>query len=156
MTRSEVAAPSAWTPPFASDVLAAARRLARWHPILLATVAAVVAGGGAGGAVLSRSNGFRPAAACPRASSYVYEVPSYPAHAPTAPAWPPGGNDNWGWMPGRHALQVGDRLRVNGAPWRVAAIATLPGECSYFGVPGPPGALGGGSLAGRLIRRPAG
>lgn len=133
-------------------LLAGAKRAAERHRVLLAAAAVAMGGGAAAAALaLTSSSSFQAAAVCEGASTYVYEVPSYPNRTPTAPAWPPGGNDYWGWMPRTHALRVGDRLRVNGALWQVAAIAALPGECKYFGVIGSP--LGGGSLAGRLILR---
>jgi hypothetical protein len=69
----------------------------RKRRVLLAVVAVLIVGGTAGAAVaLRQSNGFRAAAACPGAGARVYAVPSKPAQPSTAPAWPPGGNDDWG------------------------------------------------------------
>jgi hypothetical protein len=56
----------------------------------------------------------------------------------------------------RHdALKVGDQLRINGSQWQVTAIAALPHACKPFFNEGL-GPLNEGSLAGRLILRPAG
>jgi hypothetical protein len=65
-------------------------------------------------------------------------------------------------MPVPHALKVGSLVRVNvqGAFWRVKAIAALPGDCKPFFLD-PPAILSGsrpswqlgGLLGGRLILR---
>jgi hypothetical protein len=143
-------------PPFSLDpLMAEAKRRMRKRRVLVA-ILVVLCGGAAGAAVaLTSSSGFRTAAVCTGASAYVYEVPSYPAQTPTAPAWPPGGNDYWGWMFRHHPLTVGDQLRVNGSQWQVTAIAALPHACQAFFNEGL-GPLNSGSLAGRLSLRPAG
>jgi hypothetical protein len=135
----------------------------RKRRVLILVLALLMGGAVAGATVaLSDSNGFQPAAACPGASSYVYAVPSYPAQAPPAPAWPPGqGGNYWGWMPRPHALKVGNWIRLNahGQAWRVTAIAALAGDCKFMGL-SPPVASGipawrlGGSVGGRLILGP--
>jgi hypothetical protein len=143
--------------PFSLDpLMAEAKRRMRKRRVLLAILAVLIIGGAAGAAVaLTSSSGFHTAAVCTGASAYVYEVPSYPAQTPTAPAWPPGGNDYWGWMFRYHSLKVGDQLLVNGSQWQVTAIAALPHACQPFFNQGL-GPLNEGSLAGRLILRPAG
>ena len=148
--------------PFAlGAVIEGAKRAVKQHPVpIAAAVVALWGGGVAGGVVaLNALDAFQAAPACRGASAYVYEVPGYPAQRPTAPAWPPGGNSYWGWMPSWHALQVGNWVRViGGGVWKVAAIAALPHQCEFFAV----GSLGGstrppgGSLAGRLVLQPVG
>src|SRR6059058_5850656 len=142
--------------PFALDpLMAESRRRMRKRRVVIAVLAVLIVGGAAGAAVaFYPSRGFRAAAPCPGAGARVYAVPSNPAHPSTAPAWPPGANDDWGWMVRRHALNVGDRihLSVNGPLWQVTAIGALPGDCKPFIVMPPFGSrLAGGSLAGRLI-----
>src|SRR5205085_2730316 len=123
--------------------------------LLIVVLAVLIVGGAAGAAVaLNSPSGFQAAAPCPGAGARVYAVPSNPAHPSTAPAWPPGGNDDWGWMARRHALTVGDpiRLSVNGPLWEVTAIGALPGDCKPFLMIGGLGdRLPGGTLAGRLV-----
>jgi hypothetical protein len=147
--------------PFSLDPLVAeAKRRMRKRRVLILVLAVLLGGGAAGAAVaLSQPNGFQAAAACPRASAYVYAVPSYPAQAPPAPAWPPGqGGDYWGWMGLWHPLRVGNwvRVRWHGQPWRVTAIAAMPGDCKFMALDGGIGGSRpiGGSVAGRLILQP--
>jgi len=149
--------------PFSLDpLMAEAKRRMRKRRVLILLLIVLVCGGTAAAAVaLSGSNGFRSAAPCPRASAYVYAVPSYPTQAAPAPAWPPGqGGDYWGWMPRSHALQVGNWVRVDrGGLWKVTAIAALAGDCQFMALSPPvtighPAPLAGGSVAGRLILRP--
>jgi hypothetical protein len=125
---------------------------------VIAVLAVLIVGSAAGAAVaLYPSRGFQPAAPCPGAGARVYAVPSNPADPSTAPAWPPGANDDWGWMVRRHALNVGDRIHLsaNGPLWQVTAIGTLPGDCQPFTVIPPVGShLTGGSLAGKLVLQP--
>ena len=135
----------------------AKRRMRRRRLLILA--AALLVGGAATGAALTQggSSGFQAAAVCPAAGSYVYEVPNHPGQAPTAPAWPPGGNDSWAWTPRWHALQVGNWVRADGRLWRVSGIAALPGDCKFFAITGVPYGSSdphGGSLAGRLVLQP--
>ena len=137
------------------------KRAARQHPVIAAAVILLFGGGVAGAVVaLDSSSAFQAAPTCRGASAYVYEVPSYPAQAPPAPAWPPGGNSYWGWMPRWHALKVGNWVHADGGGvWKVAGIAALPRQCKFFGIMGVP--IGssiphGGSLAGRLVLRPIG
>lgn len=140
--------------PFSLDpLMAEAKRRMQKRRVLLGVLAVLIVAGTAGAAVaLSQSNGFRAAAACPGAGARVYAVPSNPAHPSTAPAWPPGGNDDWGWMVRQHAVKVGSRihLSVNGPLWQVTAIAALPGDCKPFLIQSGPGGL----LAGRLALQP--
>ena len=142
--------------PFSLDpLMAEAKRRMRKRRVLVAILALLITGGAAGAAVaLTASSGFRAAAICTGGGASVYEVPSHPAQTPSAPAWPPG-NDDWGWMFRSHPLTVGDQLRINGSQWQVTAIAALPHACQPFLNQGftPPNS---GSLAGRLILRPAG
>jgi hypothetical protein len=82
----------------------------------------------------------------------MYAVASDPANPSSNPAWPPGGNNDWGWMYRRHALAVGDRihLSVSGPLWRVTGIAALPSDCKPFLTQSGPGGL----LGGKLILQP--
>jgi len=149
--------------PFSLDpLMAEAKRRMRKRRVLILVLAVLVGGGAAGSAVaLSQSNGFRAAAACPRATSYVYAVPSYPAQPAPAPAWPPPQGNYWGWMPRPHALVVGDWVRVDtGGLWRITAIAALPIDCQSM-VLSPPVTIRplpawrlGGSVSGSLILKP--
>lgn len=147
------------------DVAAGAKRALGRHPILVAAVVVALWGGGVAGGVvaLNSSGGFQAAAACPAADSYVYAVPSYPLQRAPAPAWPPPQDNYWGWMVRRHALKVGDRVRVDtGGLWQVTAIAALPIDCHFMTVSPPvtigrgPAPLAGGSVAGRLVLQPVG
>ena len=143
-------------PPSLDPLMAEAKRRMHKRRVLVAILAVLMCGGAAGAAVtLTSSSGFRTAAVCTGASAYVYEVPSYPAQTPTAPAWPPGGNNYWGWMFRYNPLRVGDQLRINGSQWQVTAIAALPHACQAFSNEGL-GPLNSGSLAGRVILRPTG
>jgi hypothetical protein len=156
-TDQGVAAPHPRQPFALGAVIDGAKRAAKQHPVLIAAAVVVLWGGGVAGGVaaLNSLSAFQAAAVCPAASAYVYEVPGYPAQVPSAPAWPPGKAYGWGWMPRRHALKVGNRLRLSGRLWQVSAIAALPRDCKFFGVSGhasPPG----GTLAGRLVLRPVG
>ena len=146
-------------------VIGGANRAAKQYAVLVAAAVVALWGAGVAGGVvaLNSLDTFRAAPACRGASAYVYEVPSYPAQrAPArapAPAWPPGGNSYWGWMPRWHELQVGNWVRVDGGGiWKVAAIAALPGHCKFFGITGVLGSRTprGGSLAGRLVLQPIG
>jgi hypothetical protein len=150
--------------PFSLDpLMAEAKRRMRKRRVLILVLAVLVGGGAAGAAVsLSQSNGFRAAAACPGATSFVYAVPSYPAASAPAPAWPPGqGGDYWGWMPRSHALKVGNWVRVDrGGLWRITGIAALAGDCQFMAL-SPPVTTGttpawriGGSVSGSLILQP--
>ena len=84
--------------PFSLEpLMAEAKRRMRKRRVLILVLAVLVGGGAAGAAEsLSQSNGFRTAAACPGATSYVYAVPSYPAQQAPAPAWPPP-QGSWTW-----------------------------------------------------------
>jgi hypothetical protein len=127
-------------------LIAEAKRRARQRrkALVIALVAAVVAGGATGSTLaLTQSNGFRPAAACPGASTYAYATP--------------GG----GWMFLRQPLHIGDRVPVGtGGLWRVTAIAALPNDCQLMThsepsvIDGHLGTPGGGAVAGRLILQP--
>jgi hypothetical protein len=150
--------------PLALDpLMAEAKRRMRKRRVLILVVLAVLVGGGAAGAAvsLSPSNGFRAAAACPGATSYVYAVPSYPAQPAPAPAWPPSQGSYWGWMPRSHALVVGNWVRVDtGGLWRITAIAALPNDCQIMNMSRPfttrtlPAWQLSGSVSGSLILQP--
>jgi hypothetical protein len=125
----------------------------RKRRVLFALLAVLIVGGAASAGVsLYPSGGFRAAASCPGVGSRMYAVPSDPAHPSSNPAWPPGGNDDWGWMYRPHALKLGDRihLSVNGPLWQVTAIAALPGDCKPFLTQSGAGGL----LGGKLILQP--
>lgn len=144
--------------PFSLDpLMAEAKRRMRKRRVLI-LVSAVVIGGGAAGTTLalSQSSGFRAAAPCPGATSYVYAVPSYPTKPPPAPAWPPPQGSYWGWMPRSHALQVGNWVRVDtGGLWRITAIGALPNDCQFMTFVGGIGRrLVGGSVSGSLTLQP--
>jgi hypothetical protein len=144
-------------------LMAEAKRRMRKRRVLIVVLAVIVGAGATGAAVfLSDSNGFRAAAACPGATSYVYAVPSYPAQPASAPAWPPGqGGDYWGWMPRSHALRVGNWVRLDrGGVWKITGIAALAGDCQFMALD-PPFTIGtipawrlGGSVSGSLILQP--
>jgi hypothetical protein len=143
--------------PFSLDpLIAEAKRRMRKRRVLILVLAVLIGGGAAGATVaLGQSNGFQAAAACPGAIAYVYAIPSYPAQAPPAPAWPPPQGDYWGWMARRHPFKVGDRVRVDtGGLWQIKAIAALPNDCQFMGLDAIGGRLPGGSVAGRLILGP--
>jgi hypothetical protein len=149
--------------PFSLDpLMAEAKRRMHKRRVLILLLAILVGGGAAGAAVsLSQSNGFRAAAPCRGASSFVYAVPSYPAQPAPAPAWPPPQNDYWGWMPRPHALKAGNWVRVDtGGLWRITAIAALPNACQFMALSPPtttsplPAWRLGGSVSGSLILQP--
>lgn len=138
--------------PFSLDpLMAEAKRRMRKRRALILVLTVVIGGGAAGATVaLSQSNGFKAAAPCPGVTrDFVYAVPSYPAQAPPAPAWPPGqGGNYWGWMPRSHALTVGDWVHVDtGGVWTVTGIAAMPGDCDPFAEPL-------GTVVGRLVLGP--
>jgi hypothetical protein len=94
--------------------------------ILIAAAVVVVWGGGVAGGVVAL-NGLSdvvPAVPCPVTGGYyAYAVPDDPAHPPAADSSAP----SWGWMPRKHQVKVGDRIRVNGRLWQVTEIAAMPG-----------------------------
>jgi hypothetical protein len=137
--------------------LAAVALLAVVAGVTGAVIALTSSSGYHGATPWNHPGGFQAAAVCPGTGSRVYEVDN-PAHSATTPPWPNPNGDAWGWMPVRHALKVGDRIRLNvhGPLWLVGAIAALPIDCKFFGISpriGAPSWEAGGLLGGRLILR---
>jgi len=110
-----VVAAHPWRLPFALE-----------RPIVIAAaVVAASAGGVVGGVVaLNGLSDVVPAGACPVTGGYyAYAVPDDPAHPPAAGSGAP----SWGWMPRKHQVEIGDRMRLNGRLWQVTEIAVMPG-----------------------------
>jgi hypothetical protein len=94
--------------------------------MLIAAAVIVIWGGGVAGGVAAMNSlsVVQPAAACPVTGGYyAYAIPGDPAHPPAAWSSAP----SWGWMPRKHQVRIGDRMRLDGRLWRVTEIAAMPG-----------------------------
>lgn len=112
-------------PFFLHPLMAESKRRMRKRRIVIALLAVLVVGGAAGAKVaFNPSTAVRPAGACPVTGGYyAYAVPQDPAHPPAAGS----GASSWGWIPRKHQVKVGDRLREDGRLWQVTEVATMPG-----------------------------
>ncbi len=151
--------------PFALDpLMAEAKRRMRKRRVLIAVLAVLIGGGaaGAGVALLSSSPVQSVSGACGAWTGYyAYAVPSDMRH----PAAADSGATSWGWIPRRHALRAGDRIRLSshGRLWQVDGITAMPGVepmCRPFAIIGWPliGQHVSGNtsmvLGGRLLLHP--
>lgn len=145
--------------PFSLDpLMAEAKRRMRKRRVHIAVLVVLIGGGasGAGVALTSSSPVRSVSGACGGWTGYyAYAVPAQPGH-PAAAGSPA---TSWGWIPRRHAVEVGDQIRFgpHGHLWQVTGITAMPGVeavCRPFGILGWNGS-GSMVLGGRLILRSA-